>query len=163
MRASFVRFYLLYWIVDHVIGVGLSVLGFLAPSEYIRWTLSPLSAIESYGFLIATVAFAVYVWRVRPGQRLYFFPVLNALAQVVMGLTFHVSLMRIPQARITQSSFLEAMQTPLYLSASLLCSLAGVALWFWIATDRQAPETSDTPSRLRNLRQRRVSAMEARR
>ena len=163
MGASFVRFYLLCWIVDHVIGVGLSLLGFFTPIVYVRWTLSPLSAVESYGFLIATVAFAAYVWRVRPGQRLYLFP-LSALAiQVVMSVTIQVSLMRPYPIVITESSYLEAMQTSLYLSAALLCSLAGIALWFWIAPDRQTPETPHTPSRLRNLRQRRLSAMESRR
>ncbi len=163
MGASFVRFYLLYWIVDHVIGVGLSLLGFFTPIVYVRWTLSPLSAVESYGFLIATVAFAAYVWRVRPGQRLYLFPVSDLAMQVVMSVTFQFSLMRTHPVRITESAYIEAMQTPLYLSAALLCSLAGIALWFWIAPDRQTAETPDTPSRLRNLRERRQTAMESKR
>jgi len=163
--ASFVRFYLLYWIVDHVIGVGLSLLGFLAPAVYVRWTLSPLSAVESYGFLIATVAFAAYVWRVRPGRRLYLFLVLYVLADIVMTVTFQISLMRTATsgATITESSYLEAMQTPLYVSAALSCSLAGIALWLWIAHDRHTPERLETPSKLRNLRERRLSAMESRR
>ena len=160
--AIFVRFYLLYWIIDMVIGVGLCLVGFFAPMVYVRLTLSPVSAAESYGFLIATVVFAVYVWRTRPGQRLYLFPVTFFVTYVLMGAVFQFSLKHTKPTLIA-SAQLEAMQTPLYLTAALLCSLAGIALWSWINPGERAAETPDVPSRLRNLReQRRIAAQSKR-
>ena len=162
--ASFVRFYLLYWIVDMVVGVGLCLLGFFTPIVYVRLTLSPMSAAESYGFLIATVVFAVYVWRTRPGKRLYLFPVSFLVTYVLMGVVFRFSLkLAQPTLIALEAAQLEAMQTPLYLSAALSCSLAGIALWFWIDPDKRAAETPDVPSRLRNLREQRQLAMQSKR
>ncbi len=158
-----VRLYVHFFFIDMAIGVVLSVLGFFAPDRYVGLTLSPLSAAESYAFLLATPVFAVYVWITKADRRLFAFPGFVVAGQIWMTTAFYFSFSAMGTSRISlEAAQLEALQTPLYLSASLLCSLGGIALWI-CAGSLGPSDTTDAPERLRNLREKRRLAAESRR
>ena len=158
-----IRVYLHLFFLDMTIGAVLSLVGFIAPDDYARWIPSPLVVAESIAFLLASVAFAIYVWLGKHERRLAAFPAFVISVEIVLFAVFYFSMTRQPLVGATHSSVqLLALQAPAFLSTALVSSLAGIALWAWLGGDRRSSGGEAVPDRLRHLRDARRTAVESR-
>ena len=159
MRTKFARFYAHFYVIDALIGVFLTVTGFLSPESYIRLLLSIPSALESYAFLALTVIFTVHVWWAKLPRLLYALPGYIGLMTVLIQSYFGFLHSRIRQEGAVLSDTqemglqLEVLKAPEYLTLALLASVVGFTLGVWILIKlAKKPKRLSRSPALRNRR-----------
>ena len=163
---TFVRLYLHFFLIDMLIGVVLLTMGLLSPSLYVDVILMPsvatVGVLETLSFELATVIFAIYVFKAGLDKRLYAYPAYVVLTTIALMVVFDA--LTAPGVSADTTYVREAFRDPVYLRAGLACSVTGLVWVVWtLFKDASSIESETTTSSLQHLRQQRRIAEDAKR